>query len=86
MQPGRNEGLEIYNKNVAKMLELDGENGISRYCKKRDAWSMVYKSTPENATIKVYVREVCMAKAESINKVQVGTEWKHKLPELCCGR
>jgi hypothetical protein len=31
---------------------------------------MVYKSTPENATIKVYVREVYMAKAESINRVQ----------------
>jgi hypothetical protein len=47
---------------------------------------MVYKSTPENAAIKVYVREVYIAKAESINKVQVGTKWKHKLPELCCGR
>jgi len=45
------------------MIELGGE-GVSPGTveqKKKDAWSMIYKLTPENAAIKVYVREGNMA-------------------------
>lgn len=55
--------LKIYNKKVTGMIELGGE-GVSPGTveqKKKDAWSMIYKLTPENAAIKVYVREGNMA-------------------------
>jgi hypothetical protein len=69
------------------MIELGGEGGISRYGGKKDALSMVYKSTmPENATKEFYVRELNMAKVRGINKVRVRAKGRHKLPELCFER
>ena len=68
---GRNRCLvNIYNKKRTESIDRSKcvAERVSPGCaiknKKFDAWSMIYKSTPENAAIKIYLREWNIAKVE----------------------
>jgi hypothetical protein len=75
-------------KNIRRKQQKDRigwRKGVSPGTVKKDAWSKVYESTPENATIKFYVREANMA-SRRYKQGASKSKWTHKLPELCCGR